>query len=299
MLHNLSKKDKYWREIAFKISGCKSLADDLVQEMYLRRYENDRGQQWTDYYIICTIRSIFLNQKKTNKLILVDKLFVNSLSEKDFELSDEEYEIMERFKKLPHVQRELLELSYDYSLRQIQDKFNINYGYVYKLVKQAREIVLGNQIGKYKNKRLKFKKMAKSKGLGDTVEKILKASGIKKLVELTVGDDCGCKDRQEALNKFWQYKLKPQCFTPEQLVEYKDFILNRKVILTGKGKAKGRIEIEEMNYMCELYSMIFQTALYKPDCTTCAGTAQTLVQMIYRLDTVYYNNLKDNNDGDN
>ncbi len=45
ILESLSKKDKYWRQIAFNICKDKSLADDLVQEMYLRRYENDRGQQ--------------------------------------------------------------------------------------------------------------------------------------------------------------------------------------------------------------------------------------------------------------
>ena len=39
----------------------------------------------------------------------------------------------------------------------------------------------------------------KSKGLGDTIEKITKATGIKKVVEKVsevTGKDCGCNDRK-------------------------------------------------------------------------------------------------------
>ena len=49
----------------------------------------------------------------------------------------------------------------------------------------------------------------KSRGLGDTIEKITKATGIKKVVETVskaTGKDCGCKKRQEALNKKFPYK---------------------------------------------------------------------------------------------
>ena len=38
-------------------------------------------------------------------------------------------------------------------------------------------------------------------GLGDIVETITEATGIKKVVEFIAGDDCGCKERKEKLNK--------------------------------------------------------------------------------------------------
>ena len=47
--------------------------------------------------------------------------------------------------------------------------------------------------------------MPASKGLGDTIEKITKATGIKKVVE-TVMPNCGCKARKEKLNKLVPYK---------------------------------------------------------------------------------------------
>lgn len=49
----------------------------------------------------------------------------------------------------------------------------------------------------------------KSKGLGDTVEKITEATGIKKVVETiskATGKDCGCSKRKDALNRIFPYK---------------------------------------------------------------------------------------------
>tara|TARA_R110000796_G_scaffold50828_2_gene119842 strand:+ start:150 stop:335 length:186 start_codon:yes stop_codon:yes gene_type:complete len=46
----------------------------------------------------------------------------------------------------------------------------------------------------------------KSKGLGDSVEKITKATGIKSFVNKLLGKDCGCKERKEKLNRSFPYK---------------------------------------------------------------------------------------------
>lgn len=48
----------------------------------------------------------------------------------------------------------------------------------------------------------------RSRGFGDTVEKITKATGIKKIVE-TVSEvtksDCGCNKRRDTLNRMFPY----------------------------------------------------------------------------------------------
>ena len=49
----------------------------------------------------------------------------------------------------------------------------------------------------------------KSKGLGDTVEKITKATGIKTVVDKVsegLNIPCGCAARQAKLNKMFPYK---------------------------------------------------------------------------------------------
>ena len=48
----------------------------------------------------------------------------------------------------------------------------------------------------------------KSKGLGDSIEKITKATGIKKVVKTVskaIGKDCGCDKRKETLNRLFPY----------------------------------------------------------------------------------------------
>lgn len=50
-----------------------------------------------------------------------------------------------------------------------------------------------------------------SKGLGDTVEKITTATGIKTVVDVVskgLNIPCGCQKRKEALNKLLPYKNK-------------------------------------------------------------------------------------------
>ena len=49
----------------------------------------------------------------------------------------------------------------------------------------------------------------KSKGLGDTIEKITTATGIKKVVDKVAevtGKDCGCSKRKDNLNRAFPYK---------------------------------------------------------------------------------------------
>ena len=52
--------------------------------------------------------------------------------------------------------------------------------------------------------------MVKSRGLGDSIEKFTKATGIKSLVQMgtrAVGKKgCGCNKRKEVLNKKFPYK---------------------------------------------------------------------------------------------
>lgn len=55
----------------------------------------------------------------------------------------------------------------------------------------------------------------KPKGVGDIVENITKATGIKKLVHAIAGEDCGCEERKQYLNKIFR-KNNIECFTQEE-----------------------------------------------------------------------------------
>ena len=66
------------------------------------------------------------------------------------------------------------------------------------------------------------KSTKKSKGLGDTIEKVAKATGIDKIVEAVAGDDCGCQGRKDKLNKIFPYY---RTFNAEDLKMYEDKIM--------------------------------------------------------------------------
>lgn len=95
-----------------------------------------------------------------------------------------------------------------------------------------------------------------SVGLGDTVEKITTATGIKKAVKWLAGEDCGCRERQKKMNEIWRYQ-KPECFTE------KEFELIKMAVDTKKSK----FSPDEQEEYKQIYERIFNT---KVQCTPCS-----------------------------
>ena len=62
----------------------------------------------------------------------------------------------------------------------------------------------------------------KSQGLGDTIAKITKATGIDKAVKFIAGEDCGCDERKEILNKMFPYR-RPNCLTETEHTTLTEF----------------------------------------------------------------------------
>lgn len=98
-----------------------------------------------------------------------------------------------------------------------------------------------------------------SRGLGDTVEKITKATGIKKAVEwFANGRDCGCDKRKEYLNKMFPYN-KPEC-----LLESEYSFLN------GYFKEnKSQVTVESQHRMIEIYNRVFKDNAVPTACSSC------------------------------
>jgi len=57
----------------------------------------------------------------------------------------------------------------------------------------------------------------KAKGLGDTIEQITEATGIKTAVKAVFGDDCGCESRKDKLNKLFPYSRQPECLNEDEI----------------------------------------------------------------------------------
>lgn len=113
----------------------------------------------------------------------------------------------------------------------------------------------------------------KHEGLGDTIEQITKATGIKKAVEFIAGKDCGCEERKKKLNKLLPYRLKASCLTEEQYIWYKDFVENRTLTLSNEQRKK----------LCKIYSEVFKRPYYEP----CINCAKQYISMVTQLDQVF------------
>ena len=84
---------------------------------------------------------------------------------------------------------------------------------------------------KYTNWKENFKK-ENSKGLGDVVEQITKATGIKKVVEFIAGEDCGCDERKEKFNELLRWPI-VKCPTEKQFNAMERYFSKLRTDMTG------------------------------------------------------------------
>lgn len=126
--------------------------------------------------------------------------------------------------------------------------------------------------------------MAKTKkesvGLGDTIEKITTATGIKSVVDTfseITGIDCKCEERKAKLNELFSYSRKVNCLTEKDYNALTDLISPNKSTLT----------IEEQQIISEIYYNVFNYRLQLSSCGSCwAGKVQELRKVYneYKVD---------------
>ena len=99
--------------------------------------------------------------------------------------------------------------------------------YFEKLDKRTKE---------YKEWKANYNKQT-STGLGDVVEKVTKATGIKKVFD-KLGKDCGCDKRKEKLNKV-RMRFQPlRCFTEDQYNAWTKFRKDNPSSITHEQQVK-------------------------------------------------------------
>lgn len=154
---NVWDQDAKWRAIAEKMCGDYDTAQDIVQEMYLKLMHRKDIQ--VDWFVVMTMRNLWLNGKKKNREDRFPEDWVEtSGTTEQFEPNDEQQVYLDRFAELPFLEQEIIEESYDRSLREIGDEFNINYGYVHKVLHRGLKHVLQDDYADYKNSRKKYQK---------------------------------------------------------------------------------------------------------------------------------------------
>ena len=102
----------------------------------------------------------------------------------------------------------------------------------------------------------------KAKGLGDTIEAITEATGIKSVVEVfskATGLDCGCDKRKETLNKLFPYNSNINCLTEA------DYNL----LTTFLDPLKNTLTPSEQLIVSDIYFNVFNYRLQLSSCGSC------------------------------
>tara|TARA_S200002703_G_scaffold29432_1_gene25321 strand:+ start:335 stop:724 length:390 start_codon:yes stop_codon:yes gene_type:complete len=98
----------------------------------------------------------------------------------------------------------------------------------------------------------------KSTGLGDTVEKVFRKTGIDKLAKAVLGEDCGCENRQELLNTLFPYG-KYNAPTDEEL-DTIQWLFER---------SRNTISGSMVKEIYSVYNRIFNDKLQPTNCSSC------------------------------
>jgi hypothetical protein len=126
------------------------------------------------------------------------------------------------------------------------------------------------------DKRTKEYKTLVAKGLGDTIEQITEATGIKALTE-KLFDDCGCSKRKEWLNNLFPYDI--ECLEEQEYI-YLDKFFQR--------ENKFVIEAEEQKELLNIYNRVFHSRL---TFTTCGSCVRNMVRKLEKMYHEYKQNL--------
>ena len=159
-----------------------------------------------------------------------------------------------------------------------------------KVTKKDLKNFKGDKRGKkYKKMKLAYEKSIETKnvddvGVGTTLEKVFKATGISKLVEVFTpeGEDCGCSERKRRLNNSPTFNAsqKPKrCMDKAMLEAYDNFVQSREV---------DKWSAEESKLVFNTYEWVFALRYdTKRMCANCNGTANILKMITASLDKVY------------
>ena len=118
----------------------------------------------------------------------------------------------------------------------------------------------------------------KAQGLGDTIEQITEATGIKAAVEMftkATGVDCKCDERKAKLNELFSYSRKVNCLTETDYNLLTDLI------------TKNQLTPEDQKILTDIYYNVFNYRLQLSACGSCwAGKVQELRQVYneYKVD---------------
>jgi len=109
-----------------------------------------------------------------------------------------------------------------------------------------------------------------SEGLGDTLERVFKATKIDRLVKFIAGEDCGCDERKKKLNEMFQYRAKPLCLNEDEYIFLLEFFKSNPT----------EIKPSEQKVMQKIYERVFNLRMQE-FCDGCIKTMVSKMKQVY------------------
>lgn len=109
-----------------------------------------------------------------------------------------------------------------------------------------------------KRKRRTKAEVEASKGLGDTVEKVLQKTGVAKVAKWLLGEDCGCDERKAKLNEWFPYAT-PNCLTEDE----------HNYLTNWFSEKRNSITPVEQRELLAIYNRVFNKRQDLTTCSTC------------------------------
>lgn len=110
----------------------------------------------------------------------------------------------------------------------------------------------------------------KAQGLGDTVEKVLEATGIASVAKFVLGEDCNCEERKKKLNELFPYR-NTNCLTEEEYTW-----LNESGVLTQQ-----TFRPTEQTRLIEIYNRVFNLRQEPTSCASCFREIVLKMQKVF------------------
>jgi len=107
-------------------------------------------------------------------------------------------------------------------------------------------------------KEWKAKREAAPEGVGDTLEKVFEATGVADVVKFIAGEDCGCAERKDRLNKLLPFR-NPECFTEDEYIWLSDYFSER---VTS-------VNVNDQTKLVNIYNRVFHKRERLSRCSSC------------------------------
>ena len=123
--------------MAFHICKSKDIADDIVQDMYIKF--SNYNKSLNEYYVFFALKSIFLDylRKEKTKVELNENLC--NFDEYDFEQDKIKELALEKVKQLPYFEKELLTVTQEISQRQLARETDISFIVINQTIKKTKQ----------------------------------------------------------------------------------------------------------------------------------------------------------------